>query len=105
MKWLKRKFCRHKHHRQITIHDWYHDFITDNDDLEDVPTYIIVTYCPNCGKVISKAITYFYNSEEIQQQYEIENPPSSKEEINEFEKITGLKARDISILAKRSFKL
>lgn len=90
---IKQIFCKHKNISHIIIHDWYYDLMTDNDDLEDIPTYIIIEYCSNCGKIISQS---FYNSDNIEEFF-YKNPSSSNEDINKFEKLAGIKANDITM--------
>lgn len=97
MKWIKQIFCRHKYKNQIIIHDWYYDFMTDNDDLEDIPTYIIISFCPNCGKIFSKRLYMSYKSDVVARLFGFEDPTSSYDEIAEFEKLTGVKIKDITM--------
>ena len=47
---------------EVCIHDKYYDHITDNDDLEDIPTLINVTYNDR-GEIleVSLAVSKFTN--------------------------------------------
>jgi len=39
--------------RDVILHDQIWDRETDNDDLEDSPTLVRVSYCPDCGKIFN----------------------------------------------------
>lgn len=74
----------------------------DNDDLEDIPTIIKITYCTKCGKILEKhhvvKISNFqriYYGEWVNTCCE-----SDYSDILEFEKITGLNHKDITCFNK-----
>lgn len=50
----KKCICPHDDIRYVIIRDYLYDEMTDNDDLEDIPTLIKVTYCYDCGKILKK---------------------------------------------------
>lgn len=93
LSFFKRKskiLCKHKGTKDlIVIHDEIWDSMMDNDDLEDLPTYIKVTYCYKCGKILS-----------IRSHPCLFSMPfdlSDWMKIKEFETITGKCAKDITL--------
>lgn len=88
--------CKHKNTKEsIVIHDEIWDRKMDNDDLEDIATYIKVTYCYKCGKILSiKPHPYrclFYAPSDA----------SDWIKIKEFETITGKRAKDMTMYHER----
>ena len=82
----REEFCKHQFTNKVIIHDEIWDQEMDNDDLEDPSTYIEVTYCKTCGKILLKQHVYPTICRQI----------SSIPEIEEFERITKCKARNIT---------
>lgn len=84
--------CKHKDTKEsIVIHDEIWDMIMDNDDLEDIPTYIKVTYCYKCGKILSiKPHPYCYL-------FYTPSDASDWIKIKEFETITAKRAKDMTM--------
>lgn len=78
------KKCPHnnKNIKTITKQDSYYDFITKKDDI-DKPTFIDITYCTQCGKILS--INFSNKSKK-----------SNYAEFKEFEKIVKKKIKEIS---------
>jgi len=68
--------CSHENSRSVVIRDYLYDEMTDNDDLEDIPTLIKVTYCYDCGKILKKErfnnFNYFMFSNYLSSDIEIE---------------------------------
>lgn len=94
--------CKHRNKKNIYIQDRYYDMMIDNDDLEDIPTIIKITYCTKCGKILEKhhvvKISNFqriYYGEWVNTCCE-----SDYSDILEFEKITGLNHKDITCFNK-----
>ena len=75
------------HHRfeDVVLYDQIWDRETDNDDLEDSPTLIRVSYCPDCGKVFN------IKAEPCQTSI------SPLCEIDRFEQITGIDHRTVTL--------
>lgn len=95
--------CKHRNKKSIYIRDRYYDMMIDNDDLEDIPTYIKITYCTKCGKILKKR--HIDTSKESLiiccSGYWIDNySESDYSDICEFEKITGLNYKDITCFNK-----
>lgn len=95
--------CKHRNKKTIYIQDRYYDMMIDNDDLEDTPTYIKITYCTKCGKILEKS--HIIEINEFQKVYwlgEWVNAccESDYSDICEFEKITGLNHKDITCFNK-----
>lgn len=44
--------CKHLQTAEVIVVDNVYDRHTDNDDLEDEPTKVAITYCKDCGKII-----------------------------------------------------
>lgn len=44
MKKLINKIKNYFKHRTVYVHDHFYDYMTDNDELEDIPTIVEVTY-------------------------------------------------------------
>lgn len=95
--------CKHRNKKTIYIQDRYYDMMIDNDDLEDIPTYIKITYCTKCGKILekhhvdtSKGYLIICCSGRWIDNY----PESDCPDILEFEKITGLNHKDITCFNK-----
>lgn len=87
--------CEHKSTKDsIVIHDEIYDRMMDNDDLEDLNTYIEVTYCYRCGKILSIKF--------VQSENWFREPKGISDwvKIKEFETITGKRAKDITIWEK-----
>ena len=80
--------CRHENNRSVIIRDYFYDEMTDNDDLEDIPTLIKVTYCYDCGKILKKEhfnnFNYFNYAHYLSNYYD----------INEFYKKCGITNRN-----------
>lgn len=72
--------CSHENSRSVIIRDYLYDEMTDNDDLEDIPTLIKVTYCYDCGKILKKERFNGFNC------FMYSKYISSDEEIREFYK-------------------
>lgn len=89
MKIFKQIFCKHLIKKIIT-NDFVYDEYIDNDDLDDFPTLIEISYCTKCGKIIQ--ISDF---EELEFPFNSSNKESSIEELIEFEKITKKKIYNI----------
>lgn len=51
-KFFRILFCRHHSYMIIYIIDRVYDEKMDNDDLEDIPTFIKIKFCKKCGKII-----------------------------------------------------
>ena len=68
--------CPHYDIRYVIIRDYLYDEMTDNDDLEDIPTLIKITYCYDCGKILKKErfnnFNYFMFSNYLSSDIEIE---------------------------------
>ena len=98
----KKLFCCEHEKKDIVINDVIWDRITDNDDLEDIPTMIRVTYCKKCGKIltIQPEKTSFRYDESLEM-----NIPDYHEsclaEIHEFEDITGIDHRSVTLWKER----
>lgn len=88
--------CKHKDTKEsIVIHDEIWDMMMDNDDLEDHATYIKVTYCYKCGKILSiKPHPYRYL-------FYAPSDASDWIKIKEFETITGKRAKDMTMYHER----
>lgn len=88
--------CKHKNTKEsIVIHDKIWDMMMDNDDLEDHATYIKVTYCYKCGKILSiKPHPYRYL-------FYAPSDASDWIKIKEFETITGKQAKDMTMYHDR----
>lgn len=92
-------FCKHHNKKTIYIQDRYHDMMTDNDDLEDIPTYIKITYCTDCGKILEM---YHVNETENYQTTYLMGEwvkvccESDYSDICEFELITGFDIKNIT---------
>lgn len=84
---FKRIFCSHKDVKDVYLRDIVLDSISDNDDLEDFPTINKVTYCERCGK-INNICVYSCDSDK----------ESTFSEIEHFERITGKRAQDITLI-------
>lgn len=67
--------CAHANKHSVIIRDYYYDEMTDNDDLDDIPTLIKVTYCYDCGKILKKEYfdnyNYFNYSQHLSNNYEM----------------------------------
>lgn len=50
--------CQHKNVKTINIEDKHFDYMTDNDDLDDIPTIVEIRYCVDCGKILDKHYIY-----------------------------------------------
>lgn len=76
-------------HREVYVHDKYYDDIYDNDDLDDLPTIVRVTYSKARGiiDVNLVGIGYFTISNEPNERYVKESP---LDEYHEFCKICGI---------------
>ena len=75
--------CKHSTTAEVIIEDSVYDRRTDNDDLEDQPTKVSITYCKDCGKIIKVKI--------------VDNiPTSSYQEIKEFYEVTKYNLRQNS---------
>lgn len=101
---LKKIFsCKHSNKKTIYIQNRYYDMMIDNDDLEDIPTYIKITYCTKCGKILEKhhidiskkSLIISYTGGWIDSY-----PESDYSDILEFEKITGLNHKNITYFNK-----
>lgn len=95
--------CKHRNKNTIYIQDKYYDMMIDNDDLEDIPTIIKITYCTKCGKILEKHhIVKISNFQRIYWMGEWMNTccESNYSDILEFEKITGLNHKDITCFNK-----
>lgn len=90
MKILKQIFCKHTV-QDIIVHDYIYDAENDNDDLEDTPTYIKITYCPKCGKLLN------ISDDEIDTFPFDCSRESSMEAIQKFESITHKDIHNILI--------
>lgn len=55
---LKLFFCGHNNVRSIILEDKKFNEMTDNDDLDDIPTLVKVTYCADCGKILKKEMFF-----------------------------------------------
>lgn len=88
--------CKHKDTKEsIVIRDEIWDRKMDNDDLEDHATYIKVTYCYKCGKILSiKQHPYRYL-------FYAPSDASDWIKIKEFETITGKRAKDMTMYHER----
>lgn len=84
--------CKHKDTKEsVVICDEIWDRKMDNDDLEDIATYIKVTYCYKCGKILSiKPHPYCYR-------FYAPSDASDWIKIKEFETITGKHAKDMTM--------
>ena len=84
--------CKHKDTKEsIVIRDDIWDRKMDNDDLEDHATYIKVTYCYKCSKILSiKPHPYCYL-------FYAPSDASDWIKIKEFETITGKRAKDMTM--------
>lgn len=51
--------------KMVTIHDQYFDYMTDNDDLEDTPTYVDVTYSEALGLIIRINLSQYDNGSSL----------------------------------------
>lgn len=91
-KFFEKLFCRHLKTKTIYIEDIIYDFNNDNDDLDDIPTILEVVYCQKCGKLISKkhTLTTPYKGHWLCM-------ASPLYQISEFEMISGLKSRNITL--------
>ena len=87
---------KHKDTKEsIVIQDVIYDNNMDNDDLEDIPTYIKVTYCRKCGKIFSiKPHPYSYL-------FYAPSDASDWIKIKEFEMITSKRAKDMTMYHER----
>lgn len=75
--------CQHSATAEVIVVDSVYDRRTDNDDLEDRPTKVSITYCKDCGKIIKVKI--------------VDNiPTSSYQEIKEFYEVTKYSLRQNS---------
>lgn len=75
--------CQHRTTAEVIIEDSVYDRRTDNDDLEDRPTKVAITYCKDCRKIIKVKI--------------VDNiPTSSYQEIKEFYEVTKYNLRQNS---------
>lgn len=88
LKKLKKCFCPHDDIRYVVLRDYFYDEMMDNDDLEDIPTYIQVTYCYDCGKIIYKTFFEDFHTCIFKKQ------PSSDIEIERFYKKCGITNRN-----------
>lgn len=95
--------CKHRNKKTIYIQDRYYDMMIDNDDLEDIPTHIKITYCTDCGKILEKH--HVAETNDFQRVYWMGKwvnicCESDYYDIREFEKITGLNHKDITCFNK-----
>ena len=86
---IKQFFCQHKELSSIVVFDRKYDEYFDNDDLEDIPSMIRVSYCRNCGKYWIYGIQPFENGK-----YQI----SDLTELRTFKQITGVDPDELTIL-------
>ena len=78
---------KHEHDlATIKLHDTIFDKMTDNDDMEDYDTIIIVKYCKSCGKIISVSPSNKFGERS-----------DTLSEVAEFEKITGIDHRTVTL--------
>lgn len=75
--------CNHSTTAEVIVFDSVYDRRTDNDDLEDKPTKVSITYCKDCGKIIK--VKFADNI-----------PTSSYQEIKEFYEATKYSLRQNS---------
>lgn len=81
--------CNH-HYKKLYIEDYIYDLKIDNDDLEDIPTYIKIVFCDKCGKVISKKHRAFVKR------------PSTCYEISDFEKLTNIDTKKLTLWTEKN---
>lgn len=84
---LKSIFCkpRVEEIKTIFLYDVYFDYMTDNDDLEDVPTIVKITYSKTSGKILDREMIVPHWGENI--------AIASDEEYNEFCKVCKIKSK------------
>lgn len=46
---IRNYFNDYFRHREIYLRDKFYDYMTDNDELDDIPTIVKVTYSKACG--------------------------------------------------------
>lgn len=95
--------CVHKNIKTVYLIDKIYDDITDNDDLEDSPTFIKIKYCTDCGKIIEMCHTFStpikYKTMALCRFINVSRE-SSYSDILEFERITKLKHEKITLYKK-----
>lgn len=84
---LKQLFCKHSFD-SIILEDVEWDRQNDNDDLEDTPSFIEVTYCQKCGKIIN--VTRFYIIDSIMHFKIPSKYYSDMYKYGNFKKVTGV---------------
>ena len=70
---------------KVKLHDEIWDRMTDNDDLGDEDTIIIVSYCEECGKIISLQRTNYMEK------------MSYSDDIARFARTTGINPRTVTM--------
>lgn len=96
---VKKIVCKHSDINTIFTYDKIYDRATDNDDYGDMPTYLKVVYCKNCGKIISMEHV-------IETPYLIDSgfwgtySISSYNDLMEFYKITGINWENLTMFSK-----
>lgn len=103
-KFFKKIFCHHNSVDTVYIEDKIYDRMTDNDDLEDLSTFIKIDYCTNCGKVLSMIHTLETNNHTRCYGFGswIKVPiESCRSDIEKFEKITGIDTNRLTLYKRK----
>lgn len=43
--------------KTVTVHDHYYDYMMDNDDYDDLPTFVDITYSETLGIIFKKRLS------------------------------------------------
>lgn len=95
----KKTFCDHKNSINVVyIEDRLYDFMTDNDELDDIyRTFIKIKYCTICGKILSVEHNIKTNNWHTCYGFGKIFSESKFDEIKQFEKITGIKKNHLTL--------